>query len=187
MRYAQWVSSSFLFLLLPLLSFADSSLKLWIVVFQLLLPDRLHKLVHLCDLLICASVSILCYQRYLLCLEEKKEGRGTRTTHLVNLGLVHFVTPPFFSFDLLCVALPFCEEADLLLLCQSVSFLCLSTPSIFLLLPFPLLPLPSFCFFSNLSSSSFLPSLPPPLLVLSSSPRCLPFFLQGAGRYSQYE
>jgi hypothetical protein len=50
----------FFFLHLLLLGgvLSDGGLELWIVIFQLLLPDCLHKLVHLGDLLVCLIVSI---------------------------------------------------------------------------------------------------------------------------------
>jgi hypothetical protein len=46
-----------------------------------------------------------------------------RTTHLVDLRLVHLLSPPLLSLNLLCVSLPFCEETDLCL-CQSSLFHC---------------------------------------------------------------
>ena len=57
-----------------------------IVVDQILLPDALHKLIHLPQLLV---------------------------AHLVNLGLVQLLALPRVALDLLCVCLPFREEANL--------------------------------------------------------------------------
>jgi hypothetical protein len=38
-----------------------------------------------------------------------------RTTHFVNLRLVHLISSPLLALNLLCVSLPFCEETNLCL------------------------------------------------------------------------
>jgi hypothetical protein len=56
-RYRRGYHYSFIHLILLGRVFPNSGLELGIVVFQLLLSNRLHKLVHLGDLLVCPSVS----------------------------------------------------------------------------------------------------------------------------------